>query len=64
MIEAKEREQANEEHKDEIGQGETIENEKGAEDKNGSIEPELINAKIECTVDIFGRVLSSLEPDL
>ena len=63
LIEAKERELANEEHKDEIIQGEITEGADRADDSAGVIDQELRDAKIECTNDIFGRVLNELDDE-
>lgn len=38
-----------------------------ANDKNegdGAVDQELVDAKIKCTVDIFGSVINSLDPEL
>jgi hypothetical protein len=58
LIEAKDREQANEEHKDEMT---NYDNEaggdRGANDPS-NIDSILVAAKIDGTVDIFGKVLN------
>ena len=61
-MEAKDREQANEEHKDEMT---NYDNEAGADraDDANRIDSALVEAKIECTVDIFGTVLNSLDEE-
>ena len=63
LIEAKDREQANEEHKDEMT---NYDNEAGGDrgaDDASRIDSALVEAKIECTVDIFGTVLNSLDEE-
>jgi hypothetical protein len=63
LIEAKDREQANEEHKDEMTNYDNEANgDRGANDAS-SIDRILVEAKIDCTVDIFGKVLNSLEEE-
>ena len=63
LIEAKEREAANEEHKDEMGQAENADGNDRNDETAGSMDAELKDAKIECTNDIFGRVLNSLDEE-
>lgn len=63
LIEAKEREQANEEHKDEMGQAETADGNDRNDEQAGALDADLRDAKIECTNDIFGRVLNSLDEE-
>lgn len=63
LIETKERELANEEHKDEMGQAENADGNDPNADNANSIDAELRDAKIECTNDIFGRVLDSLDEE-
>lgn len=63
LIEAKEREQANEEHKDEMGQAENADADGRNDDQAEGLDAELKDAKIECTNDIFGRVLNSLDEE-
>jgi len=63
LIEAKEREQANEEHKDEMGQVEQAEGNDRNDDNGSLMIAELVDAKIECTHDIFGRVLEAADDE-
>ena len=63
MIEAKDREQANEEHKDEMTNYDNEANgDRGANDAS-NIDSVLVEAKLESTVDIFGKVLNQLDEE-
>lgn len=64
LIEAKEREQANEEHKDEMGQVEQAEGADRNDDAAGLMDAELADAKIECTNEIFNRVLAASDEEM
>ena len=63
LIEAKDRELANEEHKDEMN---NFDNEAGADradNDSGQLNPELRDAKIDCTVDIFLSVVEEVDEE-
>jgi Leucine-rich repeat (LRR) protein len=63
LIEAKEREQAYEDHKDEMGQADAEAGDQRNDDASNQVDSELRDAKIECTNDIFGRVLNILDEE-
>ena len=63
LIEAKEREQAYEDHKDEMGQADAEAGDQRNDDASNQVDAELRDAKIECTNDIFGRVLNILDEE-
>lgn len=63
LIEAKEREQAYEDHKDEMGQADAEAGDQRNDDAANQVDAELRDAKIECTNDIFGRVLNILDEE-
>jgi hypothetical protein len=63
LIEAKDREQANEEHKDEMTNYDNEANGDRGNNDSSNIDSVLVDAKIDCTVDIFGKVLNQLEED-
>ncbi len=53
----------NEEHKDDMSADNANEDTGRADDNSGHVDAELRDAKIECTNDIFGRVLNSLDEE-
>lgn len=63
LIEAKEREQAYEDHKDEMGQADAEAGDQRNDGVANQVDAELRDAKIECTNDIFGRVLNILDEE-
>ena len=63
LIESKEREQAYEDHKDEMGQADAEAGDLRNDDAANQVDAELRDAKIECTNDIFGRVLNILDEE-
>jgi len=63
LIEHKEREQAYEDHKDEMGQADAETGDAKNDDVANMVDAELKDAKIECTQDIFGRVLNQLDEE-
>lgn len=63
LIDEKEKEAANELHKDDITQVEASEQNDRTEDTQVSVDEELRDAKIDCTQDIFSRIMEKLETD-
>lgn len=63
LIEAKDREQANEEHKDEMTNYDNEANGDRGNNDSSNIDSVLVDAKIDCTVDIFGKVLNQLDEE-
>jgi hypothetical protein len=47
-----------------MGQADAAEGIEKAEGEGGAVDLELIDAKITCTVDIFGRVINELDAEL
>ena len=47
-----------------MGQADGADNNEKADGDAGAVDEELIDAKISCTIDIFGRVINSLDEEL
>lgn len=63
LIDSKDRDSASEEYKDEMGQVESAEGADRNDESSNLVDAELRDAKIECTNDIFGRVLANLDEE-
>jgi Leucine-rich repeat (LRR) protein len=63
LIDVKEKQAALDQYKDDITQVEASEQNERADDAHANVDAELRDAKIECTVDIFNRIMLNLEED-